>query len=238
MSHENARKWPKKLPRLTEEQRHIRDEFMRLWHEELPKRYGLIEKFNHRYPLRSRRVRVGPVRTLEIGAGIGGHIEYEDLRSQEYHALELRPEMACRIQERFPSCNTVLADCQRRLPYPDGTFDRVLAIHVLEHLPDLPAAVREVRRVMKADGVFSVVIPCEGGFLYRMARNVSARRVFERRFKQPYDWLIRSEHVNLPEEIGEELMRHFKVVHRVFFPFLVPSAALNLCIGLTLRPSG
>ena len=236
MTGQQADKWPKKLPQLREEQLRIRDEFMRLWHEELPKRYGLIEEFNHRYPLRSRPEKGTRIRTLEIGAGIGGHIDYEDLRLQEYHALELRPEMALQLRERFPNCNAVIADCQRRLPFPDGHFDRVLAVHVLEHLPDLPGALTEIRRVLRSEGMFSVVIPCEGGLLYRLARNVSARRMFEKRFKQPYDWLIQSEHINLPEEIDQELRHHFSIEHRSFFPFLVPSVSINLCIGLTLRP--
>jgi ubiquinone/menaquinone biosynthesis C-methylase UbiE len=227
-------KWPKRLPELTPEQVRIRDEFMALWHDVLPARFGLIERFNHRYPLRSRRPR--GTRTLEVGAGIGGHLPYEDLSAQDYVAMELRPEMAESIRRRHPACRVVVGDCQRRIPFEDASFDRVLAIHVLEHLPDLPAALREVRRVIKADGVLSVVIPCEGGLFYTFCRNVSARRIFEKRFRQSYDWCIASEHVNVPEEILEELSSAFRVEHSSYFPFALPVQGVNLCIGLTLRP--
>jgi ubiquinone/menaquinone biosynthesis C-methylase UbiE len=37
------------------------------------------------------------------------------------------------------------------MPFEDGYFDRVIAIHVLEHLPDLPRALREISRLMKKD---------------------------------------------------------------------------------------
>ena len=229
-------KWPKALPELTAEQRAVRDQFMALWHEILPRRYGLLERFNQRYPLRSLDRSKARPRTLEIGAGLGGHLAYENLERQEYYALELRPAMAERLAERFPQCRALVGDCQVRLPFDDRFFDRVLAIHVLEHLPNLPAALAEVHRVLRPDGCFAVVIPCEGGFAYALARNVSARRVFERRFNQPYDWLIRSEHVNVPGEIAEELDRRFVVAHRRFFPLGLPLVDLNLCIGLTLRP--
>src|SRR5262245_38236204 len=153
-------RWPKVFPPLTAEQEAIRDDFMKHWHEVLPKRYGLIERFNHNYSLRA-----GPrdfLRTLEIGAGLGEHLSYERLTPEQerhYHALELRENMCREVRRRFPRVQAVTGDCQKRLPYPDGHFDRVLAIHVLEHLPDLPAAVREVHRLCdRARGVLSVVI--------------------------------------------------------------------------------
>ena len=50
-----------------------------------------------------------------------------------------------------------VADCQQRLPFEDGSFDRALAIHVLEHLPNLPAAVAEIHRLLKPSGRFVVL---------------------------------------------------------------------------------
>src|SRR5229473_6612000 len=156
--------WPKVLPPLTEEQRRISDDFMKYWHEVLPQKYSVIDRFNHSYPIRAtdRLFR----RTLEIGAGIGEHLEYEQLTQAqmgEYYALELRETMSRRIKERFPGIQVVTGDCQERLDFPDGYFDRILAIHVLEHLPNLPAAIREAHRLCaKERGRFYVVIPCEG----------------------------------------------------------------------------
>jgi ubiquinone/menaquinone biosynthesis C-methylase UbiE len=222
---------------LTPEQLRIRDEFMGLWHETLPAKYAVIERFNHGYPVRMRRRKKERIRSLEIGAGLGAHLAFEDLSTQEYYALELRPEMAARIAERFPSCTVTTGDCQARLSFEHDYFDRVLAIHVLEHLPDLPAALREIHRVLKPDGQLCVVIPCEGGLAYTLARNISARRLFEKRFNQPYDWLIDSEHINRPDEIVDELARLFTIEGKRYFPLSIPVISLNLCIGLTLTPA-
>ena len=41
-----------------------------------------------------------------------------------------------------------------RLPFADGSFDAVVAADVLEHLPDLPAAVDELARVLAPGGSF------------------------------------------------------------------------------------
>jgi ubiquinone/menaquinone biosynthesis C-methylase UbiE len=230
--------WPKTFPPLTPKQERIRDDFMKYWHEVLPRRFGVIDRFNHNYPVRRRPEQF--LRTLEIGAGIGEHLEYEQLtpeQARNYHAVELRENMSAEIRRRFPQVQTITADCQERLPFPDDYFDRVLAIHVLEHLPNLPAAVREMYRVCnKKTGVCSIVIPCEGSLAYTLARRISAQRIFEKRYGEPYRWFIEREHVNRPEEILDVLATWFEPTHRTFFPLRVPAFFCNLVIGVTLKP--
>jgi SAM-dependent methyltransferase len=226
-------RWPKTLPPLTPRQQEIREDFYQVWLEQLPKRFGLVESFNHAYPLHTAGA--PQLRTLDIGAGRGEHLDYEDLRAQEYVALELRPELADKILERHPSVRVVIGDIQARLPFSDGYFDRILAIHVLEHLPDLPAALDEVHRLLKEDGQFSVLIPCDPGVAYGIARNISARRIFEHRYGEAYDWFVACEHINSPDEILSSLQRSFDIVDRTFFPLRIPFVHLNLVIGLTAQ---
>lgn len=230
-------KWPKVLPDLTAEQKRISDDFMKHWHEVLPHRFGIVEKFNHGYPVQHAPAAFKT--TMEIGAGLAEHLAYEHLTTEQemnYVAVEIRPDMANAIRQRFPRIQVRLGDCQQRLDFPDGYFDRILAIHVLEHLPNLPAAVKEMYRLCRKDGgVFSVVIPCEGSPAYTLARRISAQRIFEKRYGQSYRWFIEREHINRPQEIMGELQRYFEIRHRRFFPLPVPFLFCNLCLGLTLR---
>jgi SAM-dependent methyltransferase len=217
----------------TDEEQRVRDAFMTRWLEYLPRRGGFVERFNHGY---SSRGGVSARRTLEIGAGLGERIRSEAVGRQEYVAVELREELAGRLRASFPTVETLVADCQERLPFEEASFDRVLAIHVLEHLPDLPAALDEVARLLAPDGEFVAVIPCEGGLVYSLARRFTSKRLFEREFGRDYDWFIRYEHVNVPWEIMSELAKRFRVADSRYFPFLVPSVQANLAIGLTMRP--
>ena len=229
-------KWPKQLRVLSEEEENARNQFVKIWHENLPGKFGLVERFNHIFPLRSK---LGQnERVLEIGAGLGEHLQYERPDWEQYACVELRSEMAATIRERFPAVELFVGDCQKELPFGDAHFDRILAIHVLEHLPDLPAALKQIRRVLKSEGRFAVCIPCEGGFAYSLAREISAKRIFKKHFPAMNyeDVVVANEHVNFPEEIIQELLKHFVVIDKQFFPLRVPILNINLCIGLILMP--
>ncbi|WP_438479487.1 methyltransferase domain-containing protein [Oleiharenicola lentus] len=234
-------KWPKILPALTAEQQARNHEFMRLWHEELAgrSRYGAVERFNHLFPVRHSRP--GFRTTLEIGAGLGEHLEYEKLTPEQeanYYCNEYRENMAAQIRQRFPRVQTVVGDCQQRMDFADGFFDRILAVHVLEHLPNLPACIAELHRLInKENGRLLIVIPTEGSPAYGLARRLSAQRLWYRHFTAPYVEFYGREHINLVPEILEELHPYFTIERRTCFPLpFLPFVFCNLVIGLSLVP--
>jgi SAM-dependent methyltransferase len=49
-----------------------------------------------------------------------------------------------------------------RLPFPDASFDRVIAAEVLEHLPDDRTALTELARVLRPGGRMAVTVPRYG----------------------------------------------------------------------------
>jgi len=239
MKKTNVGKWPKTFPPLTPEQQRICNDFMKKWHEVLPRQYGIIERFNHIFPVTYSQP--GFKTTLEVGAGLGEHFCYEKLTSEQernYHALELRENMTETLRKRFPSIQAITGDCQTRLEFRDGYFDRYIAVHVFEHLPNLPACIREAYRLLnKERGQLLIVIPCEGSPAYLLARKISAQRIFEKTYKIPYKNFISREHINVPHEILEELEPYFTIEHKKFFPLpFLPFVFNNLCIGLALKP--
>jgi SAM-dependent methyltransferase len=48
------------------------------------------------------------------------------------------------------------------LPFPDNTFDRIIASEVLEHVPDDQQALNEILRVLKPGGTLAATVPAWG----------------------------------------------------------------------------
>lgn len=90
---------------------------------------------------------------LDVGCGPGRWLA--ELRQRGHTGrllgLDASPGMAAAAAGQSGAA-TVVADAVA-LPVPDAGVDVALAMHMLYHVPDLPAAVRELRRVLRRGGV-------------------------------------------------------------------------------------
>lgn len=96
-----------------------------------------------------------------------------DLLDARDHILHIAPEAPLAKKLRtLPGVTYVTGDLLSpaadlrlditRLPFADGTFDAVFCSHVLEHIPDDRAAMRELRRVMSPRGWGLLQSPMSG----------------------------------------------------------------------------
>jgi ubiquinone/menaquinone biosynthesis C-methylase UbiE len=99
-------------------------------------------------------------RILELGCGTGvGTAEIlRHLQPRELVATDLDPDMlrdaTRRLREAHLAQRVTFEQVDAtRLPYADGTFDAVVAFAILHHIPEYRAALGEIARVLKPDGV-------------------------------------------------------------------------------------
>ena len=90
-------------------------------------------------------------RILDVGCGCGDLGRHRPDRGIELHGVDC-DTMALRQAERFEIVRRVDLESES-LPYPDASFDAVLAKDVLEHLHDPSALVAEIHRVLKPGGL-------------------------------------------------------------------------------------
>ncbi|MEY2451601.1 MAG: hypothetical protein QOD92_1175 [Acidimicrobiaceae bacterium] len=109
---------------------------------------------------------------LDLGCGAGRHA-FEAFRrgacvvALDYSAAELKDVKAMfgalLAEEATTLPSTSWGGCANgdatRLPFPDNTFDHVIAAEVLEHIPADEDAMAELARVLKPGGTIAVTVP-------------------------------------------------------------------------------
>jgi SAM-dependent methyltransferase len=98
----------------------------------------------HRAEYRLCATLLGPGKVLDLGCGTGH--SYQELAPRETVGVDVSAQ-ALAGQER----EAVVAD-MRKLPFADGSFDSVVAIHSIEHVPDPERMLAEVARVLVGGG--------------------------------------------------------------------------------------
>jgi SAM-dependent methyltransferase len=117
------------------------------------------------------RFPIGPGdRVLDVGAGAGRHSFEAFRRGGDVVAVDaFAPELpevlgmlrAMRAEGQAPADArfTVVRGDALGLPFPDGTFDRVIAAEMLEHIPADQTAITEIARVTRPGGLVAVTVP-------------------------------------------------------------------------------
>jgi ubiquinone/menaquinone biosynthesis C-methylase UbiE len=98
---------------------------------------------------------------LEVGCGNGRVAQTLRERGHEVVAVDVTLGSAMTTQERA-QCSVALAGLPD-LPFCDDAFDTVVCSHTLEHIPDLWAAAKELRRVARR---VVVVVPKQRYYRY------------------------------------------------------------------------
>ena len=95
-------------------------------------------------------------RILDIGCGTGIVLKMLN----EYglaSGLDISKDALSFCKER--GLNSLFLGSATSLPFPDETFSLVTALDILEHIEDDTLALREIRRVLKKDGLAIITIP-------------------------------------------------------------------------------
>jgi ubiquinone/menaquinone biosynthesis C-methylase UbiE len=107
---------------------------------------------------------------LDLGCGFGRHAYEAFRRGARVVACDLSHAELTQVRNTFQVMvdhgevgpeGLAATSCgdATRLPFPDGTFDRIIASEVMEHIADDIAALDELTRVLRPGGVLAVTIP-------------------------------------------------------------------------------
>lgn len=180
-------------------------------------------------------------RVLEVGAGSGHHFPHVRYDFKQYVMTDSSDAMLEIASNKYPSqISTGALKIERQdataLTYPDHSFDRLIATHVLEHMPNAVKVLREWNRVVKANGIISIVLPCDPGMLWRLGRHFGPRRN-AKKLGISYDYLQSAEHVNSIFNLVVFIRHHFDTTSELWYPTRIPAPDLNLFYICHIRTS-
>ena len=112
-------------------------------------RKGGEERMRFRAATRLARVPAGAA-VLDIGCRDGGLKGWLP-PGVRYQGMDITPE--------FAGPDIVIRDVSDGIPFPDGAFDFVFCIEVLEHVPNPFGALSEMHRVLRPGGVLALSVP-------------------------------------------------------------------------------
>jgi phosphatidylethanolamine/phosphatidyl-N-methylethanolamine N-methyltransferase len=179
---------------------------------------------------------------LEIGGGAMPHYKWMNTSNMESMTisddLKVHQRPLAELAESMPS--TIPLKLHDYSTDPDfssvGTgFTRIVASHVLEHIPQPEEAVRLWTSLLAEDGVISIAIPCDPGWFWRFGQLYSFKRNHPTLTFEEYDLLLSREHVNSVQRLLKMLRFYFSDIKLFWFPFLVPVVDFNLACIITCR---
>ena len=99
---------------------------------------------------------------LEIGCGTGGFLLAAQHRFHTLIGVDIALRWLVVAKKRLEGAEgrIILVCCSaEHLPFPDGTFDGVAGLHVLEHTQNQQAVLDETARALKPGGHFFFIMP-------------------------------------------------------------------------------
>ena len=130
-------------------------------------------------------------RTLEIGAGTGVNVELYPAAVTELVLTEPDGHMRRQLEHKLATAGRpadVVEAGAEQLPFPEASFDTAVATLVLCTIPDPPAALGEITRVLKPGGTLL--------FLEHVRSEAPNVARWQDRLERPWGWFGRGCHPN------------------------------------------
>ena len=192
---------------------------------------SFVMRASHRLTEKAFNSQVHFDRVLEVGAGTGEHLPFVRHSFNKYILSDLDPKTLDIAKIKLAGMHDDKLGFETQtgdsLTYPDNSFDRIVAAHVLEHIYQPHLALKEWYRVLRNDGILTILIPTDPGLAWRLGRHFGPRK---NAIAQgiAYDYVMAREHVNSCNNLIAILRHYFPAAKEAWWPFPIPSIDLNL----------
>jgi phosphatidylethanolamine/phosphatidyl-N-methylethanolamine N-methyltransferase len=172
------------------------------------------------------------IQILEIGGGTIPHINFLKHNYKNYYSIDIdeNNELDNFYKNNYPEIKYQKFD-GFNIPFTNNFFDRIIISHCLEHIVGPEKFLFEMLRVCKSEGVISIALPTDPGFLWRLGRFFIKKFIQKKTHKLSdldYDYVNAVEHVNSIFNLRIIIKKKFNINSEIFFPLSIKCIDLNL----------
>ena len=196
---------------------------------------GFFLKKSHHWAEKAFNKKMKFDKVLEVGSGSGVHLEYVKHGFNEYYVTDLSEAFIKQAKQKCSDSRVFhkIEDASK-LSFKSNSFDRLIAAHILEHMPDPHDVILEWTRVLKPGGILTIVLPCDPGVWWRLGRYVFARKPFIKAGID-YDYWMAREHINPINNLVSFIKAYFNDIEEYWKPLNIPFIDLNLFYIVHIR---
>ena len=111
--------------------------------------------------------KLNPGKLLELGIGNSRMLEQAQLLGYKVQGADIDENFLSIAREK--KFNVKKLDLNNPLPFKDCSFDYVMSLEVIEHIPNFKNILKEINRVLKKGGTAILSMPNCGLWCYRFA---------------------------------------------------------------------
>lgn len=172
------------------------------------------------------------IQILEIGGGTIPHVNFLKHNYKNYYSIDIdeNNELDNFYKNNYPEIKYQKFD-GFNIPFTNNFFDRIIISHCLEHIVGPEKFLFEMLRVCKSEGVISIALPTDPGFLWRLGRFFIKKFIQKKTHKLSdldYDYVNAVEHVNSIFNLRIIIKKKFNINSEIFFPLSIKCIDLNL----------
>jgi ubiquinone/menaquinone biosynthesis C-methylase UbiE len=97
-------------------------------------------------------------RLLDVGCGIGCLLYEAVKRNISVFGLDISSEALAKLRTILSPANVCVADGEK-IPFKDASFEYVISLGSIEHFLHLEEGIREIKRVLKSNGLAILLLP-------------------------------------------------------------------------------
>ena len=162
----------------------------------------ILENFSH--PTVYKKI-------LDVGSGKGKFTRPLKDRGFEVVGVEPAEKLIEISRQLYPDIEFVQASATR-LPFPDGSFDGIICVEVLEQIPEVEQAIREMARVLRPGGLMLIL---DNNFRSLHPRYMIPTPLWNRFWGEDSKWrlyprdFVFQEHHFIPRRLNQLIKKYF-----------------------------